>query len=317
MRIILDHSRAIVFAISDGVTYSKIGRGYVIRRLTRRMIKYASQLGLKKEHILPLFKENISLYKEDYPNLRNEKVIIDTFSAEYDKFIKTLGKGTRRLNTLIQTLKESKKNVIKGTDIFHLYDTYGFPLELTKEMAAEKGISIDEEGYKKAFEEHKKVSKRSATKKFKGGLLDASYESAKLHTATHLLHQALRDVLGKHVLQKGSNITPERLRFDFSHDKKISEEEIKKVEHIVNEKIKQGLEVKREEMSLEEARKKGAIALFEGRYDEKISVYSIKNYSKEVCTGPHVKNTSELGYFKILKEEGVAAGIRRIKAILE
>jgi alanyl-tRNA synthetase len=317
IRIFADHIRASVFIASEGIEPSKVERGYILRRLLRRMIRYGNVLGLTKEHVLDIAKVAIDLYAKDYPHLeKNKKKIISVISNEYDKFSKNLVKGLRRLLNLIETLKKENKKIIAGIEAFHLYDTYGFPVELTKEIALENGLNVDEADYRKQFERHQKISKEGVEQKFKSGLADTSDATVRLHTATHLLHQALREVLGKHVEQRGSNITPERLRFDFSHPKKLTEEELKKVESIVNEKIKQGLEIRKEEMTPEEAKKKGAVGPFEEKYGEKISVYSIGNYSKEICAGPHVKNTKELGRFKIIKEEAVAAGIRRIRAKL-
>ena len=317
IRIFSDHMRASVFIAAEGIEPSKVERGYILRRLLRRMIRYGNELGLTKEHILDIAKTAIDLYKKDYPYLeKNEKKILSVISNEYDKFSKNLVKGLKRLMNLIESLRKENKKIISGIEAFHLYDTYGFPIELTKEIALENGFNIDEEDYKKQFQKHQKISKEGMEQKFKSGLADTSDATVKLHTATHLLHQALREVLGKHVEQRGSNITHERLRFDFSHPKKVSEGELKKVENIVNEKIKEGIEVKKEEMTPEEAKKKGAMGLFEQKYGEKVSVYSIGNYSKEICAGPHVKNTRELGKFEIIKEEAVAAGIRRIKARL-
>jgi alanyl-tRNA synthetase len=317
IRIFADHIRASVFIAAEGIEPSKVERGYVLRRLLRRMIRYGNVLGLTKENVLNIAEAAIDLYGKDYTYLeKNRKKIISIISNEYDKFSKNLVKGLRRLLGLIENLKRENKKIIPGIEAFHLYDTYGFPIELTKEIALENGINIDEEDYRRQFQKHQKISKEGMEQKFKSGLADTSDVAVKLHTATHLLHQALRKVLGRHVEQRGSNITPERLRFDFSHPKKMSEEELEKVEAAVNEKIKQGLEVRKEEMTPEEAKKKGAIGLFEQRYGGKVSVYSIGNYSKEICAGPHVKNTNELGKFKIIKEEAVAAGVRRIKAKL-
>ncbi len=311
MRIIADHIKASVFIIADGITPSNVEQGYVLRRLIRRAIRYGRLLAI--ENFTKSVAQSVFPIYDDYENVnKNEENILTELEKEEKRFLSVLKSG---LGSFEKITKEKKK--ISGKDAFLLYQSYGFPIEMTKELAEEKGISVDEKEFEKELTKHQQKSRTATQGRFKSGLADHSTIVTRLHTATHLLHQALRDVLGKHVMQKGSNITPERLRFDFSHDKKMSDEEIKKTENIVNEKIKQGLEVKREEMTLEEARKKGAMALFEGKYDEKVSVYSIGSYSKEVCTGPHVKNISELGHFKILKEEAVAAGIRRIKARLE
>jgi alanyl-tRNA synthetase len=318
IRVFADHIRASVFIAAEGIEPSKVERGYVLRRILRRMIRYGNVLELSKEDVLAIAETTIDMYGKDYSHIKkNRKNIISVISNEYDKFSKNLVKGLRRLLNLVESLKKEGKRTIPGIEAFHLYDTYGFPIELTKEIAAENGLGVDEEDYKMQFQKHQKISKEGVEQKFKSGLSEVSDATVKLHTATHLLHQALRHVLGKHVEQRGSNITPERLRFDFSHHKKMSEKELKEVESIVNKKIKEALEVRREEMTPEEAKKKGAIGLFEQRYGEKVSVYSIGDFSKEICAGPHVKNTKELGKFKIIKEEAVAAGVRRIKAKLE
>jgi len=305
-RIICDHARACVFLINDGVRPSKMDRGYILRRIIRRIVRAGNTLEIGNEDILKICEKVFDIYP-----LKNKKEILFVIKQECDKFSKTLQKGIKRLDHLMNSLK---KKEIPGIEAFHLYDTYGFPIELTKEIASERGFKIDERGYEKEFKKHQEVS-RADLGKFKGGLADESEMTIKYHTVTHLLHQALRDVLGDHVKQKGSNITSERLRFDFTHDRKMTSDEIKKVEDIVNKKIKESLEVKKEEMSVDEAKKKGAIGLFE--YGKKVSFYSIGKYSKEICGGPHVKNTKELGKFKILKEESSAAGVRRIKAKLE
>jgi alanyl-tRNA synthetase len=313
MRVILDHGRACVFLIGDGVRPEKIDKGYVLRRIIRRMIRFGNKIGLSKEDILDVCRGFIKRYKNEYPELNKEKEIINTIGEEYDRFIKGLNRGIKLLENIMKNLKTK---VIPGQDVFKLYDTYGFPIELTEEIARERGFKIDKEGYERAFERHRKVSSVSASKRFKGGLAELTEESKKLHTATHLLHRALKDVLGEQVEQRGSHITSERLRFDFNFDRKLSEEEIKKIEKIVNDKIKEGLEVKKEIMSVEEAKRKGAIGLFEEKYKDKVSVYSIGDYSKEICGGPHVKNTRELGSFKIIKEESIGSGLRRIKAVV-
>ena len=218
---------------------------------------------------------------------------------------------------MVPNLLKNPKKEIPGRLAFKLYDTYGFPLEMTEELAAEHGLSVDRDGFETAFQKHRETSKMDANQTFKGGLADHSEMTTALHTATHLMHQALRDVLGDHVSQKGSNITPERLRFDFSHPDKLSDEEIRRVEAIVNEKIAEDLPVSMKTTTLEEAQNEGALAFFGDRYDEVVKVYSIGDYSKEVCGGPHVEHTKELGRFRILKEQSSSRGVRRIKAVLE
>jgi alanyl-tRNA synthetase len=253
----------------------------------------------------------IKIHKEDYKELdENRNFILKEMENEEQKFKKTLEKGLREFNKLIQN------NKITGKDAFILFSSYGFPLEMTEELAKEKNLKINKNEFEKEFKKHQQLSRAGAEKRFKGGLADSSEESKRLHTATHLLNEALRKVVSKDILQKGSNITPERLRFDFNFDRKLTQEEIKKVEDLVNEKIREALPVKKEEMTLEEAKKKNAQGVFDHKYADKVSVYTTGNFSIEICGGPHVKNTKELGKFKIKKEESSAAGIRRIKAVL-
>ncbi|MBU4501773.1 MAG: alanine--tRNA ligase [Nanoarchaeota archaeon] len=313
LRIISDHLRSAAFILSEGrVVPSNLDQGYILRRLIRRSIRSGRQIGIEENFCKDIAKVVSKIFRGDYPEFdENKDFILNEIEKEEDKFSKALTKGLKQFE------KFGKDGKISGKDAFMLFSTHGFPVEMTEELAKEEGFKFDKKEFNKEFEKHQKLSRKGAEKKFKGGLSDASYENSKLHTATHLLHQALRKVLGDHVKQMGSNITPERLRFDFSHDAKLSDEEKQKVEDIVNENIKAGLEVKREEMSVKEARKAGAHGLFADKYGEKVSVYTIKGFSKEICMGPHVKNTSELGHFKIKKEKAVAAGIRRIKAVLE
>ena len=231
--------------------------------------------------------------------------------------MKTLAHGEKEFEKAINKAKQENKNIIDGQTIFKLYETYGFPPEITADLAREKGFEIDNTEFEKLFKNHQEKSRMGSEQKFKGGLAEQNEKTISYHTATHLLHKALQIVLGEHAKQKGSNITDERLRFDFSHPEKMTKEELQKVEDIVNEQIKRDLEVKCEEMTLEEAKKSGAMGLFENKYGEKVKVYTIGDFSKEICGGPHVKHTGELGHFKIKKEESSSAGVRRIKAILE
>jgi len=317
IRIIADHLRAASFILGDEkrITPSNVEQGYVLRRLIRKSIRHGRLLGINNNFTMEVAKSIIPIYKNQYEELGKYKsFIFEELDKEEEKFRKTIDKGTRRFEGIISNLKSK---TIPGEEAFHLYDTYGFPIELTKELANEKGFKIDEKTFKIEFKKHQEKSRLGTEKKFASGLADHSINTTKLHTATHLLHQALRNVLGDKVQQKGSNITPERLRFDFSYDNKMTDEQIKKVESIVNEQIKKSIEVKREEMSPSEAKSKGALGFFESKYGDKVSVYSVGNFSKEICTGPHVNNTKEIGKFKILKEEAVAAGIRRIRAIIE
>lgn len=305
LRIIVDHLIASCYIMQEEIAPSNLDQGYVLRRLIRRAIRHGRLIGLNN-FCFSVASEIIKVRK-----LNNKHFILEQISLEEKKFLQTLEKGLHKF----EKMKIDKK--IDGLEAFKLFSTYGFPLEMIKELCVEKKIKIDEKGFVKEFEKHQELSRKGAKKRFRGGLSDAGVETTKLHTATHLLHQALIDVLGHHIQQKGSNITPERLRFDFSHDKKLSPEELEKVENRVNEVINSNLEIKKEKMKVSEAKKKGAIGLFDSRYGDKVFVYSIGNYSKEICMGPHVSNTKELGKFKIIKEQGVASGVRRIKAILE
>jgi alanyl-tRNA synthetase len=316
IRIIADHLKAATFILGDEkhIHPGKKEQGYILRGLIRKAIRHGNLLGIKGNFTDKIADEVIKIYAQDYNELQsNKNFIISELKKEETAFRETLGHGLREFERIC---KKSRSR-ISCEDAFLLYQSFGFPIEMTCELARERGKKVDVKGYEREYEKHQEISKKGTEKKFKSGLADTSEETTRLHTATHLLHQALRQVLGEHVQQKGSNITAERLRFDFSHDKKMSDEEIKKVEAIVNEKIKAALPVTRQEMTIEEARKQGALAFFEGKYGEKVSVYSIGNFSREVCAGPHAKNTKELGKFKIAKEEAVAAGVRRIKAVLE
>jgi len=311
IRIVADHLKASVFIMAEEIVPSNVDRGYVLRRLIRRSIRHGKIIGIEKEFLDDLVKIVIEIYKKDYPMLEKKKEFILTeMKKEELKFRNTLNRGLKKFEEIADREKE-----IDGKNAFLLFQSFGFPIEMTRELAKEVGIHVDEKGFEEEFEKHQQISRIGAEKKFKGGLADTSEQTTKLHTATHLLNEALRKVLNKKdIVQKGSNITPERLRFDFNFDRKLTEEEIKKVEKIVNEQIEKGLCVNREEMSVDEAKKKGAQAVFEHKYGEKVSVYSIGNFSVEICAGPHVKNTKELGRFDIIKEEAVAAGVRRIKA---
>lgn len=316
MRVIADHLKAATFILAERIAPSNLDQGYVLRRLIRRSIRYGKLLNIKEKFTEDIAKLVIAVYKKDYPELvKNKEFILEELKKEEERFGETLEKGIRQFERIKEQAKDTRK--ITGKNAFLLFSSYGFPLEMTQELAKEARLKVDEVGFRKEFERHQKLSRIGAEKRFKGGLSERSMETIRLHTATHLLNQALRDVLGPEVQQRGSNITPERLRFDFNYDKKLTDEQLKKVEHIVNEKIKAALSIKHEEMTVDEARKAGAQAVFAAKYGEVVSVYSIGNYSKEICAGPHVENTSQLGKFKIVKEEAVAAGVRRIKAVLE
>ena len=317
-RIIADHIRSSVFIIADGITPGNVDQSYVLRRLIRRAIREGRKLGIEKAFIVPVAQVVIENFCDVYSELKqNEAKIIEELHAEESQFELTLEKGSREFEKLIARVPEHVvKKVISGKNAFFLYETYGFPLELTEEMAAEKGFQVDREGFNEAFAKHQELSRKGAEQKFKGGLADSSEATAGLHTATHLLQAALRKVLGDHVEQRGSNITAERLRFDFSHNDRISQEDLDKVEQIVNEVIARKLPIDCREMTVDEAQNEGAIGLFGDRYGEKVKVYTIGDFSKEICGGPHASNTGDLVKFKILKEESSSRGVRRIKAVL-
>ena len=316
-RIIAEHLRSSMMIISDGGRPSNIDRGYVLRRLIRRMIRHLNKIQIDLTELSNLIDINIENLKEMYPELETNKEIIKTvINEEKEKFVKTLTQGEREFNKEMQKAKAEGKDMIDAKIVFRLYDTYGFPPEVTKELAEENDIKVDLEGFEKLFKEHQEKSRQGSTQKFKGGLADQNEKTIAYHTATHLLHQALRIVLGEHVKQSGSNITEERLRFDFTHPQKMTKEEIKEVENLVNEQIKRDLKVTCEEMSYDEAKKSGAIGLFTNKYGDKVKVYTIGDFSKEICGGPHVTHTGDMGRFKIKKEESSSSGIRRIKAVL-
>ena len=308
MRIIADHIKASVFIIADGIIPGNKEQGYVLRRLIRRAVYYGKEIGIS--NISRIAKSIFKIYN-DYEELKkNEKHLLGELDKEEQKFSQTLEKGLNEFNKLT---KDEKK--ISGANAFLLRQSFGYPKELIKEKLEEIGIKFPEKEFEKEFEKHITISGSSAFK-FKSGLADTSEKTTKLHTATHLLNEALRVILSKDVKQRGSNITSERLRFDFSFDRKLTLEEIKKIEDLVNKKIQENLKVAREEMPLKKAFGSGAQGEFGAKYPEKVSVYTIGNFSKEICTGPHVKNTKELGKFKIIKEESSSAGVRRIKATL-
>ena len=315
MRIIADHLRASVFILGDerSVTPSNVDQGYILRRFIRRTIRQlrALDLPIEKVSIIELAKTVIKMYQNEYSLLKEKKkFILEELEKEERKFKATLEKGLNKFN------KMATDKIIGGKEAFLLFQSYGFPIEMTEELAAEKNIKVDLKAFQKEYEQHQELSRVGAEKKFKGGLSDASEQTTKLHTATHLLNEALRKVLKEDIKQRGSNITAERLRFDFNFDRKITKEELQHVEDEVNKIIQEEIEVTREEMSRDEALKV-AHGEFGAKYPDKVSVYTVGKYSKEICMGPHVKNTSELGHFKIKKEQSSSAGIRRIKAILE
>lgn len=316
-RIVAEHLRSSMMIICDGGRPSNIDRGYVLRRLIRRMIRHINKLEVNLDELSTLIDINVENLKEMYSDLeKNKETIKSVILEEKDKFVKTLSNGEKEFTKAMNYAKQNGKNKIDGKIVFHLYDTYGFPPEMTQELAKENNIEIDLEEFNKLFKEHQEKSRLGSEQKFKGGLADQNKKTIAYHTATHLLHQALRTVLGEHVKQSGSNITEERLRFDFTHPQKMTKEEIQKVEDLVNEQIKKDLKVTCEEMNYEDAKKSGAIGLFTDKYGEKVKVYTIGDFSKEICGGPHVTHTGDMGRFKIKKEESSSSGIRRIKAVL-
>jgi alanyl-tRNA synthetase len=319
-RVVADHLRSAVFILGDehGVPPGNLGQGYVLRRLIRRSVRYGKKLGLAEGFTKPIAEAVIENYRSVYPELAaNRERVVSELVGEEAKFEKTLSRGMAELEKVLHHLKQNGQTTLPGKVAFRLYDTCGFPLEFTEEICREQGFGVDQAGFHGAFDKHKEVSKQGADKVFKGGLADDSTTTTRLHTATHLLHKSLQIVLGEHVKQKGSNITPERLRFDFSHTDKMTEEQVRKVEDMVNDVIRRDLSITMEVMTIEEAREKGATALFAAKYGEQVKVYSIGDFSKEVCGGPHVKRTGELGRFRIQKEESSSAGVRRIRAVLE
>lgn len=318
MRIIADHVRTSTFLLGDpvGVVPSNVDQGYVLRRLIRRAVRMANSLGMPKGSIAEIAKVYIDVYKDVYPELtQNHDKIIDELNKEEDKFSKTLVAGEKEFTKVISHIQG---NVVPGGTAFKLYDTFGFPIEMTEELAAENGYTVDVEGFKQKFAEHQAKSHAGSEQRFKGGMAEGGgIETTYLHTATHLLQAALRKVLGDEVKQKGSNITPERLRFDFSFSRPMTAEEIAETQRLVNDAIQRDLPITCEEMPVEEARKTGAIGLFGDKYGEVVKVYTMGDFSKEICGGPHAEHTGQLGHFVIQKEQSSSSGVRRIKAILE
>ncbi|MEX2054853.1 MAG: alanine--tRNA ligase [Candidatus Andersenbacteria bacterium] len=324
-RILADHIKAFTFVLGDEIPIvpSNTDQGYIVRRLIRRAIVASRHLEMGRrtsEVLLAGMNIVIEQYGSAYPSLRNRhSAAQENLRLEVEKFDATIDRGLRELDRIIKSRQSG--DVLSGQEVFSLYETHGLPYEVTAEIAAQGGLSIDESAVKQQFEEafatHKEKSRTAAAGKFKGGLADHSEQSIKYHTATHLLHQALRTILGPHVLQRGSNITPERLRFDFVHPNKLTAEELKSVEDLVNAQIATDLQVDRQEMTVAEAKAAGALGLFEHKYSDRVTVYSVGDFSREICGGPHVEHTGTLGHFKITKEESASAGTRRIKAILE
>ncbi len=318
VRVVADHIRTSTFILGDerGVVPSNVDQGYILRRLLRRAIRFGTTVGLKKGDYSQIADIVVGLYKDVYPELDAARDKIKSeIDAEEERFTKTLENGIKEFEKLCRFLQDK---VIPGKSAFRLYDTYGFPLEMTVEMARERGFTVDVEGFEKKFEEHKNLSHAGAEQRFKGGLADTGELTARLHTATHLMHRALKTVLNdESVNQRGSNITPERLRFDFSFGRAMTPEEVKAVEDKVNAAIAADVPVVCEEMTVEQAKAAGAVGLFTSKYGEKVKVYTMGEFSKEICGGPHAARTGELGHFRIVKEQSSSAGVRRIKAVLE
>ena len=318
IRIVAEHMRSSMMIIADGGRPSNIDRGYILRRLIRRMTRHLNKLQIDLNELPNLLDLNIDILKEMYPELNEHRQEIkEVIITEKDKFMKTLNNGEREFNKVINRLKAQGINKIDGKTIFNLYETYGFPPEVTKDLATENGFSVDLSEVDKLFKEHQEKSRMGSDQKFKGGLAEQNDKTIAYHTATHLLNAALKKVVGENSHQRGSNITAERMRFDFNCDHKLTDEEKQKVEEIVNEWIKEDLPVTVETMKKEDALKSGAECMFIEKYPDEVTVYTIGNVSKELCGGPHVKHTGELGHFKIVKEEASSQGVRRIKAILE
>lgn len=316
-RIICEHMRTATFILGDPmkISPSNTEQGYILRRLIRRIIRLFKKAEINTNYLCGLAEVLMEQYKPVYPELaENRDFILEQLQKEYILFSKTLDEGLKKATRYLDNIEQG--GVLSGELAFKLYDTYGFPIEFTAELAMEQGCKVDMDGFRRNFEEHQNKSRQGAAGKFAGGLADHNEQTAKLHTATHLLNGALRKVLGEEVSQRGSNITSERLRFDFSFGRKVTKEELAEVERIVNEAIAQKLDVLLEEMTPEKAYDEGAIGVFSGKYGDIVKVYTIPGYSKEICGGPHAKNTGELVSFKIIKEEASSAGVRRIKAVI-
>ncbi|HBO42252.1 MAG TPA: alanine--tRNA ligase, partial [Spirochaetaceae bacterium] len=320
VRIIADHTRTATFIIGDpkGVSPGNIGAGYVLRRLIRRAVRHSRKLGIEGGFLGQLAEVVIGQFAGAYPELaENRQRILDELAREEAKFLETLQKGEHEFEKMLPNLLKNPQKIMSGRLAFKLYDTYGFPIELTLELAAENGLTVNRAEFDEAFKKHQELSRASTEGSFKGGLAEQSEITTRYHTATHLLQQALKMVLGDHVAQKGSNITAERLRFDFSHPEPMTPEQLQRVQEIVNQQIARDLPVTMEILPLEQAKASGATALFGEKYDALVKVYTMGDFSKEVCGGPHVERTGLLGKFIIQKEQSSSAGVRRIKAVLE
>ncbi len=328
-RIITDHLRSSTFILGDerGVTPSNLGQGYILRRFIRRSVNCARTIGLEESVLCEIAQMYIDEYGQDYEDIKaNGAKVKEELAKEVEKFSKAIEGGHKEFEKVLNGIERHKQfakegeiveNIISGNAAFRLYDTFGFPIELTIELAKARGYSVDKEGFDKKFSEHQELSRQASAGQFKGGLADSSEASAYLHTATHIMLAGLRKMFGENVYQKGSNITPERLRFDFNLDHKMTEEELKTLENFVNEAIANAIPVTCEVMSVEQAKTSGALGIFTNKYGQEVKVYTIGDVSKEICGGPHAKNTKDLHHFKIIKEESSSSGVRRIKAILD
>jgi alanyl-tRNA synthetase len=325
LRVIADHTRAATFVLAEGITPGNVDQPYIARRLIRRTVRYGREIGIQGHFMGDLAQTVIDTMAGAYPELKQQRAhILSALDAEETRFQRTLRRGEREFHRAVKLCTSEGQTRIPGQVVFRLYDTYGFPPELTAELAAQAGLTADMDGYQRAFQEHQEKSRQGAAGRFKGGLAERAPETVKLHTATHLLHQALRQVLGPHVEQRGSNITTERLRFDFAHPAKLTPKEVAEIERIVNEQIERNLPVTSQELSLDEARESGAIGLFEDRYGDRVRVFTIGDattgddvFSREICGGPHVEQTGDLDHFRIAKQQSIGSGMRRIRAVLE
>ena len=328
-RILADHLRSSIFILGDekAIKPSNIGQGYILRRFIRRSVNHARKINLDTKYFNDVVDLYIDYYADEYDILvKNRETIKKELQIEVEKFSKAIDQGFKEFEKVINGIERHKQfakegevveNIISGKASFRLFDTFGFPIELTEEIAKERGYTVDRAGYEEAFKAHQEQSRSASAGSFKGGLADSSYENAKLHTATHIMLAGLKKMFGEQVEQRGSNITPERLRFDFNLDHKMTPEEIKELEAFVNSAIERNIDVTFEELTLEEAKKQGAHGIFDSKYGEKVKVYSVGDVDKQICGGPHAKNTGDLHHFKIVKEESSSSGIRRIKAILD
>jgi len=318
VRVIADHVRAASLILAEGISPGNVDQPYIARRLIRRAIRYGREINIQGHFVGQVANAAIATLNDAYPELeKNREHILTALDDEETRFQRTLKRGEKEFFKAVDVCRSQAQDVMPGKLVFRLYDTYGFPPELTQELAEQHGLAADMEGYRQAFEQHQQKSRQGAAARFRGGMAERSVETVKLHTATHLLHEALRRVLGDHVAQRGSNITVDRLRFDFSHPEKLTPEQLAEAERVVNEQVQADLPISWEEMDVQEAQQRGATGLFKERYGERVKVYSIGDFSTEICGGPHVERTGELGHFRIVKQKSIGSGLRRIRAVLE